>query len=122
MVELICLPFLLTIRRIICVQIVHIAGIKECATVLVLQIVNALDVVYIPFYRSGHFIKADLKQFHLLSIGYLSLDIDVPIGLVESDNYAGGYFEYVKEQYEYAFSLDTVDVYNLVSRFEIGEK
>ena len=52
----------------------------------------------------------------------LRIDIDVPIGLVESDNYAGGYFEYVKEQYGYAFSLDTVDVYNLIPRFEIGGK
>lgn len=52
----------------------------------------------------------------------LGIDIDVPAGLVESDRYAGGYFEYVKEQYGYAFSLDTADVYSLIPRFEIGGK
>lgn len=52
----------------------------------------------------------------------LRIDINVPVGLVESDSYAGGFFEYVKEQCGYAFSLDTVDIYTLVSRFEIGGK
>ncbi|MCH5261595.1 MAG: hypothetical protein J1F42_01655 [Lachnospiraceae bacterium] len=52
----------------------------------------------------------------------LGIDIDVPAGLVESDSYAGGFFEYVKEQYGYAFSLDTADVYSLIPRFEIGGK
>lgn len=50
----------------------------------------------------------------------LGIDINVPAGLVESDSYAGGFFEYVKEQYGYAFSLDTADVYSLIPRFEIG--
>lgn len=52
----------------------------------------------------------------------LGIDIDVPTGLVESDRYSGGFFEYVKEQYGYAFSLDTVDVYTLIPRLEIGGK
>lgn len=50
----------------------------------------------------------------------LGIDIDVPTGLVESDSYSGGFFEYIKEQYGYAFSLDTADVYTLIPRFEIG--
>lgn len=52
----------------------------------------------------------------------LGIDIDVPTGLVESDSFSGGFFEYVKERYGYAFSLDTVDVYTLIPRFEIGGK
>ena len=52
----------------------------------------------------------------------LGIDIVVPVGLVESGGYTGGYFEYVKEQYGYAFSLDTADVYSLIPRFEIGGK
>lgn len=52
----------------------------------------------------------------------LGIDIDVPTGLVESDSYSGGFFEYVKEQYGYAFSLDTADVYSLIPRSEIGGK
>lgn len=52
----------------------------------------------------------------------LGIDIDVPTGLVESDSFSEGFFEYVKERYGYAFSLDTVDVYTLIPRFEIGGK
>lgn len=53
----------------------------------------------------------------------LGIDIDMPTGLVESgDSYPDGFFEYVKEQYGHAFSIDTVDVYNLIPRFEIGGK
>lgn len=52
----------------------------------------------------------------------LGIDIDIPTGLVESDSFSNGYFEYVKERYGYAFSLDTVDVYALIPRFEIGGK
>lgn len=52
----------------------------------------------------------------------LGIDIEVPTGLVESGSYSGGFFEYIKEQYGYAFSIDTVDVYNLIPRFEIGGK
>lgn len=53
----------------------------------------------------------------------LGIDIDIPTGLVKSDDsYPNGFFEYVKEQYGYTFSVDTVDVYNLIPRFEIGGK
>lgn len=50
----------------------------------------------------------------------LGIDIDVPVGLVESTDYDGGFFEYIKTKYGYAFSVDTVDVYTLIPRFEIG--
>lgn len=52
----------------------------------------------------------------------LGIDIDVPVGLIEQDEtkYPGGFFEYIKTKYGYAFSVDTVDVYTLIPRFEIG--
>ena len=52
----------------------------------------------------------------------LRIDIDLPTGLIESESYSGGFFEHIKEQYGYAFSIDTVNVYNLIPRFEIGGK
>lgn len=55
----------------------------------------------------------------------LGIDVDLPDGMIESDNYEGydgGFFEYVKTKYGYAFSIDTVDVYTLIPRFEIGGK
>ena len=49
----------------------------------------------------------------------LGIDIDVPIGLVEGKDYENGFFEHTKERYGYTFSVDTVDVYNLIPRFEV---
>lgn len=74
--------------------------------------------------RAEHFtLDAESQNFFVIvKKEELGIDIDVPVGLVESDNYTGGLFEYVKEQYGYAFSLDTVDVYSLIPRFEIGGK
>lgn len=51
----------------------------------------------------------------------LNIDIkDLPVGMIESDTYAEGWFDYVKNKYGYAFVVDTVDVYTLIPRFEIG--
>ena len=52
----------------------------------------------------------------------LGINIDVPVGLVEGKENQNGFFEHIKEKYGYAFSVDTVDVYNLIPRFEIGGK
>lgn len=54
----------------------------------------------------------------------LNLDVDLPVGIVMKDEvrYPGGFFEYVKTRYGYAFVVDTVDVYDLVPRFEVGGK
>lgn len=52
----------------------------------------------------------------------LRIDIDVPVGLVKSIDYTGGFFEYIKGKYGYTFSISTMDVYNLIPRFEIGGK
>ena len=50
----------------------------------------------------------------------LGIDIDVPVGLVNGDDYPEGFFGYIKGKYGYTFSIDTVDVYSLIPRFEIG--
>lgn len=55
----------------------------------------------------------------------LGIDIDVPIGLVESDNgiyKPAGFFDYLKNKYGYTFSIDTVDVHDVIPYFEIGGK
>lgn len=53
----------------------------------------------------------------------IAVDIDVPLGLIEQ-NYKkygdDGWFGYMKNQYSYVFGIDTVDVYTLIPRFEIG--
>jgi len=50
----------------------------------------------------------------------LGIDVDLPEGMIDSDIYPGGFFEYVKNKYGYAYTVDTVDVYTLIPRFEIG--
>lgn len=52
----------------------------------------------------------------------LGIDIDLPVGMVESGQYAEGWLDYVKNKFGYAFAVDTVDVYTLIPRFEIGGK
>lgn len=52
----------------------------------------------------------------------LGIDVDLPEGMIDSDIYPGGFFEHVKNKYGYAYSVDTVDVYTLIPRFEIGGK
>ena len=52
----------------------------------------------------------------------LGIDIELPIGMIEGKDYSdrGGFYEFIKGKYGYAFSIDTVDVYTLIPRFEIG--
>lgn len=53
----------------------------------------------------------------------IAVDIDVPLGVIEQDyeKYGDdGWFGYVKGKYGYVFGIDTVDVYTLIPRFEIG--
>ena len=60
--------------------------------------------------------------FVIVKKSELGVDIDVPTGLIDQDEtkYPGGFFEYIKTKFGYAFSVDTVDVYTLIPRFEIG--
>ena len=63
--------------------------------------------------------------FVIVNKADLGIDVDLPVGMIESDNYegySGGFFEYVKTKYGYAFSVDTVDGYSVIPRFEIGGK
>ena len=53
----------------------------------------------------------------------IAVDIDVPLGVIEQDyeKYGDdGWFGYIKGKYGYVFGIDTVDVYTLIPRFEIG--
>lgn len=63
--------------------------------------------------------------FVIVNKADLGIDVDLPVGMIDSDNYegySGGFFEYVKTKYGYAFGVDTVDVYTVIPRFEIGGK
>lgn len=60
--------------------------------------------------------------FAIVKKADLGIDVELPVGAIDSDIYPGGFSEYVKNKYGYAYSVDTVDVYALIPRFEIGGK
>ncbi len=64
--------------------------------------------------NSNFFVIAKKKE--------LGIDLDLPVGAIESDSYRGGYFQYIKEKYGHAYLIDTQNVYTLIPRFEIGGK
>lgn len=50
----------------------------------------------------------------------LGIDIEVPTGTVDSDSYRGGYYQYIREKYGHAYAVHTLNVYQLIPRFEVG--
>ena len=50
----------------------------------------------------------------------LGIDIDLPLGIVDSADYKGGFYQYVRNKYGYTYTLKTADVYNLIPRFEVS--
>lgn len=70
-------------------------------------------------------LNKDVDFFAIVRKANLGIDVDLPVGMIESGSYqgySGGFFEYVKTKYGYAYTIDTVDAYGLIPRFEIGGK
>lgn len=74
--------------------------------------------------KTGTFtIDKDNKDFYVIvRKPLLGIDIDLPVGAVESEAYPAGFFQYVSNKYGYAYQISTVDVYELIPRFQIGGK
>jgi len=49
----------------------------------------------------------------------ISVDIDLPVGMIDSDNYPGGFYEWIRDKYGYVYTVWKVDVLELIPRFEI---
>lgn len=60
--------------------------------------------------------------FVLVKKEELNLDIDVPVGLVESGNYDGGFFEYMKTKCGYVYNISSFAVFRLIPYFQVGGK
>lgn len=60
--------------------------------------------------------------FVLVKKEELNLDIDVPVGLVESNNYDGGFFERMKTKYGYVYNINSFAVFKLIPYFQVGGK
>lgn len=50
----------------------------------------------------------------------LGINIDLPSGLVNSVDYKGGFYQFIRNKYGYTYTLKTVDVYNLIPVFEVS--
>lgn len=68
----------------------------------------------------------DTDFFVIVKKAELGIDVDLPVGEIQSDSeysgYDDGFFEYVKTKFGYAYTVSTVDVYTVIPRFEIGGK
>lgn len=70
--------------------------------------------------RCFTFDKEEKNFFVVVKKPLLGIDITLPVGKVASEEYAGGFYQYVSGNYGYAYQLNNVDVFELVPRFEIG--
>lgn len=60
--------------------------------------------------------------FSIVKKKELGIDVDLPVGLIESAQYNGGLYQHFRNQYGYTYAMNTVDVYNLIPRFEVSGK
>ncbi|MBO5283658.1 MAG: hypothetical protein J6B43_11150 [Lachnospiraceae bacterium] len=58
--------------------------------------------------------------FVIVKKGELGINIDLPAGLVNSADYKGGFYQFIRNKYGYTYTLKTADVYNLIPRFEVS--
>ena len=58
--------------------------------------------------------------FTIVKKADIGVDVDLPVGTVQSDNYKGGFYEYVRNKYGYTYAARTVDVYSLIPRIEVS--
>lgn len=60
--------------------------------------------------------------FVLVKKEELNLNIDVPVGLVESNNYGGGFLDCMKVKYGYVYNINSFAVFKLIPYFQVGGK
>jgi len=61
--------------------------------------------------------------FSIIKKKGLEIDLDLPVGLVEeSEQYMGGLYQFLRSQYGYTYTMSTVDIYDLIPRFEVSGK
>lgn len=50
----------------------------------------------------------------------LGIDVEVPVGIVKSAEYSGGFYQFIRSRYGYTYTIKTADVYTMIPRFEVG--
>lgn len=50
----------------------------------------------------------------------IDYNIELPTGLVRSDDYDRGFMDYLKRTYGYTYNVKTIDIYQMIPRYELG--
>lgn len=66
------------------------------------------------------FDKDNHNFFVIVKKPELSIDIELPTGIITRETYPEGFYEYVRNHFGYAYLLNTVDVFGLIPRFELS--
>lgn len=66
------------------------------------------------------FDKDNLTFLVIAKKAELGIDIELPVGIITREKYPEGFYEYVRNQYGYAYLLKAVDVFGLIPRFELS--
>ena len=69
-------------------------------------------------------LSTDGDFFVLVKKKGLNLDIDAPIGMLDSSSpeYGGGFYGYMKSKYSYVYQMSSFAVFGLIPYFQIGGK
>lgn len=104
---------------------------KESADACTVKIPMELAEGYLPMVKwiklsesekQNHFTldKEDGSFFAIAKKRQLGIEEELPVGKIDSDTYTGGFRQNVSSLYGYAYSLNRVESYDLIPRFEIG--
>lgn len=66
------------------------------------------------------FNKENKDFFVIIHKKSIKVDIELPMGKVESTKYQGGFFQHICNEYGYAYPIKSVRTFDLIPRFEIG--
>lgn len=104
---------------------------NESADACIVKIPKELTGAYLPpgqwaqlpaAEKLKHFtLDKDNKTFFAITKKeLLGIDVKLPTGSINSEEYAGGLYQCISSKCGYAYMLNHVDIYELIPRLEIG--
>lgn len=109
------------------------SGLEDADACLVKIPFGVLTKPYSPPETWKNLVTEDMQKFFTLdSAGgdffvivhkdEIGVDVDLPDGMVTSSDYSGGFYQYIRDKHGYAYQIRTVDVYQLIPRYEVSGK
>lgn len=50
----------------------------------------------------------------------INIDYELPVGLVENDDYKGGFYQYVRDNFGFAYAIHSLNIPDMIPRFEVS--